>query len=78
MDPDLSSTASATLTLMEDGTYKISLVVYKETLAGSYTINLETYMSRNSVDTVVYTDTFTVVVIKPEEDAAATIDPALL
>ena len=78
MDPDLSSTASATLTLMEDGTYKIGLVVYKETLAGSYTINLETYMSRNSVDTVVYTDTFTVVVIKPEEDAAATIDPALL
>ena len=78
MDPDLSSTASATLTLMEDGTYKIDLVVYKDTLAGSYTINLETYMSRNSVDTIIYTDTFTVVVIKSEEDEAATIDPALL
>ena len=78
MDPDLSSSASVTLTLMPDETYKIGLVVYKDALAGSYSIKLETYMSRNSADTVIYTDTFTVVVIQPEEEAAATLDPTLL
>ena len=49
------------------------MAVTKNTLAGSYNLQLETYVSRHSEDTVVYTDTLTVVVTYtiPEADPDA-------
>ena len=37
----------------------------RDTPTGSYSLNFETYMSRNSNDTTIFTDTLTLVVTEP-------------
>ena len=76
VDSTVSSTVTATVTASGNA-YTVSIDVARGTPSGSYTVSLETLMSRNSEHTTVYTDTLTLVVTAPVSTPANADDIVL-
>ena len=73
VDSTVSSTVTATVTASGNA-YTVSIDVARGTPSGSYTVSLETLMSRNSEHTTVYTDTLTLVVTAAASTSASSAD----